>query len=78
MILAVSLGFALIPVAFPNFYHVLPTGVQTVVASGITMGSLSAILLNLVFNVWGGKNNLVSRVVPTREGTRKVDHRPGQ
>src|SRR6478752_865202 len=65
VILAVSLGFALIPVGFPNFYHVLPTGVQTVVASGITMGSLSAILLNLVFNVWGGKNNLVSRVVPT-------------
>ena len=29
------------------------------------MGSLSAILLNLVFNVWGGKNNLVSRVAPT-------------
>ena len=65
VILAVSLGFALIPVGFPNFYHALPTGVQTVVASGITMGSLSAILLNLVFNVWGGKNNLVHRVVPT-------------
>src|SRR5690349_14691753 len=72
VILAVSLGFALIPVGFPNFYHVLPTGVQTVVANEITMGSLSAIVLNLVFNVWGGKNNLVSRVVPTPREREKL------
>jgi OHCU decarboxylase len=46
--------------------------VQTVVASGITMGSLSAILLNLVFNVWGGKNNLVHRVMPTPQEKEKL------
>jgi OHCU decarboxylase len=72
VILAISLGFALIPVAFPDFYDVFPTGVQTVVASGITMGSLSAIILNLVFNVWGGRNNLVHRVVPTPHEGEKL------
>jgi len=65
VILAVSLGLALIPVGFPTFYDKLSEGVRTIVASGITMGSLSAIVLNLVFNVWGGKRNLVHRVVPT-------------
>jgi OHCU decarboxylase len=65
IVLAISLGFALIPVAFPTFYRAFSDDVQTVIASGITMGSLSAILLNLVFNVWGGKHNLVHRVVPT-------------
>jgi uric acid transporter len=35
------------------------------VASGITMGSLSAIILNIVFNVLGGRRNLVHQVEPT-------------
>jgi len=65
IVLAISLGFALIPVAFPTFYRAFSADVQTVIASGITMGSLSAILLNLVFNHWGGRHNLVHRVVPT-------------
>jgi OHCU decarboxylase len=65
VILAVSLGLALIPVGFPTFYDKLGEGVRTIVASGITMGSLSAIILNLLFNVWGGRHNLVHRVLPT-------------
>jgi OHCU decarboxylase len=28
------------------------------------MGSITAILLNLIFNVWGGKSNLVTKVLP--------------
>jgi len=72
VILAVSLGLALIPVAFPTFYRDLPTGVQTIVASGITMGSLSATLLNIVFNVLGGHPNLVRRVVPTLHEGEKL------
>jgi OHCU decarboxylase len=71
VILAVSLGLALIPVGFPTFYDKLSEGVRTIVASGITMGSLSAIILNLLFNVWGGRGNLVHRVLPTpREAER--------
>jgi OHCU decarboxylase len=65
VILATSLGLALVPVAFPSFYRNLPDDWQVIVASGITMGSLSAILLNIVFNVLGGKRNLVHQVEPT-------------
>jgi uric acid transporter len=65
VILATSLGLALIPVAFPTFYQNLPDDWQVIVASGITMGSLSAIILNIVFNVLGGRRNLVHQVEPT-------------
>ena len=65
IVVAVSLGLALIPVAFPTFYHNFSTDLQTIVGSGITMGSFCAILLNLVLNILGGKRNLVDEVEPT-------------
>ena len=65
IVVAVSLGFALIPVGFPKFYSHFPHDVQTIVGSGITMGSFSAILLNLFLNILGGKRNFVEEVDPT-------------
>ena len=55
MIVAVSIGLALIPVAVPGFYDNFPEWVGTLFHSGITTGSLSAILLNLLFNGVGKK-----------------------
>lgn len=50
IIVAVSIGLSLIPLAVPEFYHDFPQWVNTLFHSGITTGSLSAILLNLFFN----------------------------
>jgi OHCU decarboxylase len=72
IIVAVSVGLALVPVAFPTFYQNFPDELQIIVGSGITMGSLSAILLNLVFNVLGGKMNLVDEVDPTPRHPEKI------
>jgi xanthine permease len=72
IIVAVSVGLALIPVAFPTFYQNFPDELQIIVGSGITMGSLTAILLNLVFNVLGGKMNLVDEVDPTPRHPEKL------
>lgn len=72
IIVAVSVGLALVPVAFPTFYQNFPPELQIIVGSGITMGSLSAILLNLAFNVLGGKSNLVDEVDPTPRHEEKV------
>ncbi|HEX2729810.1 MAG TPA: 2-oxo-4-hydroxy-4-carboxy-5-ureidoimidazoline decarboxylase [Rubrobacteraceae bacterium] len=72
IIVAVSVGLALIPVAFPTFYQNFPPELQIVVGSGITTGSLAAIILNLVFNVLGGKSNLVDEVDPTPRHTEKI------
>ena len=72
VIVAVSLGLALVPVGFPTFYRNVPADLQIIVGSGITMGSIAAIALNLVFNILGGKRNLVNEVDPTPRTTEKV------
>src|SRR5215213_4976569 len=72
IIVAVSLGFALIPVAFPTFYRNFDPDVQQIIASGITMGAVSAILLNLFLNIMAGKRNFVDEVEPTQQGPEKL------
>jgi uric acid transporter len=53
IIVAVSLALGLIPVAAPDFYSAFPPGVQIVLNSGITAGSIAAIVLNVAFNILG-------------------------
>jgi len=53
LIVAVSVGLAMIPLANPEFYNGFPNWVQTIFHSGITIGSLSAVVLNLFFNEVG-------------------------
>jgi uric acid transporter len=72
MIVAVSLGLALVPVAFPTFYKNFDNDLQVVFGSGITMGALSAIGLNLFMNILTGKRNLVEEVVPTQRHRDKL------
>ncbi|GAA0181676.1 nucleobase:cation symporter-2 family protein [Clostridium sediminicola] len=50
VIVAVSIGISMISTVVPEFYHDFPQWVNTFFSSGITTGSLSAILLNLFFN----------------------------
>ena len=44
-------------VATPTAFQHLPSWLQIVAGSGITMGSLAAIVLNLAFDVLSGKQN---------------------
>ena len=50
MVVAVSLGVGMITLAVPNFYHNFPAWAQVILHSGITAGSIAAILLNLLLN----------------------------
>ncbi|QXH50545.1 purine permease [Pseudomonas fakonensis] len=50
IIVATSIGFGMIPIAAPAFYHHFPAWVQTVFHSGISSAAIMAILLNLLFN----------------------------
>ncbi len=50
-IVAVTLALGLIPVGVPDFYAHFPSGVRTVLDSGISAGAVVAVLLNLLFNV---------------------------
>ena len=72
IIVAVSLGLAMTPVAFPNFYKNLPSEWQIIVGNSITMGSVAAIVLNIFFNVLTGKGGLVEEVTPTARLQEKM------
>ena len=56
MIVAVSLGVGLIPLAVPTFYHGFPKWAQLFLHSGITTGSIIAVVLNYCFNELGKKD----------------------
>lgn len=50
IIVATSIGFGMIPIAAPTFYHHFPSWFATIFHSGISSAAIMAILLNLLFN----------------------------
>ncbi|KQN42260.1 uracil permease [Pseudomonas sp. Leaf48] len=50
IIVATSIGFGMIPIAAPGFYHHFPTWFETIFHSGISSAAIMAIALNLLFN----------------------------
>jgi uric acid transporter len=53
MVIAISVGIGLIPLGVSGFYQKFPDWLQIILNSGITAGSLTAIVLNLVLNELG-------------------------
>lgn len=53
IIVAISVGIAMITLIIPNFYKAFPAWVNTIFQSGMTTGTLTAIILNIVFNELG-------------------------
>jgi uric acid transporter len=49
-VVAISVGFGLIPLAAPSFFHNLPHDLQPLLESGILLCALVAVLLNAFFN----------------------------
>ena len=47
MLVAISIGVSMIPLAAPNFYAHFPDWAQILLKSGITAGSIIAVLLTL-------------------------------
>jgi len=50
MVVAISIAVGLIPLAVPGFYHKFPSWAQVILHSGITAGSVVAIVLNAILN----------------------------
>jgi uric acid transporter len=53
-VVAISVGFGLIPLAAPGFFHNLPHDLQPLLESGILLCAVVAVLLNAFFNGRGG------------------------
>ncbi|GHE58107.1 permease [Streptomyces longispororuber] len=56
VLVAVSLGAGIIPLAAPTFYADFPAWAQTVLGSGISAGALVAVTLNLFFHHLGTRD----------------------
>ena len=54
-VVAISVGFGLIPLAAPNFFRNLPHDLQPLLESGILLCALVAVMLNAFFNGVGSK-----------------------
>ena len=57
-IVAVSVGFGLVPVVSPKFFSQLPPALSPLLHSGILLASVSAVILNLIFN--GAKSEVAA------------------
>ncbi|SDU97313.1 xanthine permease [Microlunatus sagamiharensis] len=53
VIVAFSIGMGLIPIAVPTFYDEFPSWFTVIFDSGITAAALTAVVLNVVFNILG-------------------------
>ncbi|MEV8442646.1 nucleobase:cation symporter-2 family protein [Actinosynnema sp. NPDC051121] len=62
LVVAVSIGTGMLPVVVPTFYHAFPTWVQIIGGSAITSATLTAFVLNLLFNHTPGRRK------PSAEG----------
>ncbi|MFJ8043375.1 nucleobase:cation symporter-2 family protein [Kitasatospora sp. NPDC096147] len=67
VIVAVSLAFGIFPIAFPSFYHAFPEQLATVLHSGISVGCLLAVVLNLLFNHLGRGREIPPAYVPEQQ-----------
>jgi uric acid transporter len=56
-IVAVSIGFGMIPLIAPNFKMWLPHSIHTLIDSGILLASLAAVALNAFFNGASGSSD---------------------
>ncbi len=73
IIVATSVGFGMIPIAAPAFYHHFPSWVATIFHSGISSAAIMAILLNLLFNHIKAGNPDEPSVFAAAGSTRQAD-----
>ena len=50
LIVAISIGFGVIPIVSPNFFHIMPAELKPIFGDAIILTSIAAVLLNAYFN----------------------------
>lgn len=76
LVIAISVGFGMIPIVAPKFFGVMPAAMNPIFGDGIILTSLCAILLNAFFNRKSENEGYLqvsltpdlSRRVPTEQG----------
>ncbi|MET0865390.1 MAG: nucleobase:cation symporter-2 family protein [Nakamurella sp.] len=78
VIVALSISMGIIPIAIPDFYHEFPTWFQTIFDSGISAAAVTAVLLNIMFNVLGRKDNVAPIFAEGPAPGVTPENQPGQ
>jgi hypothetical protein len=76
---ALAIAMGLVPIAVPGFYEEFPEWFQTIFDSGISAAAVTAVLLNILFNV-GGRDYAAEEAPIFAEGPAPgvtPDHQPG-
>lgn len=50
LVVAISIGFGLIPIVSPTFFHIFPAELKPIFGDGIILTSIAAVGLNAFFN----------------------------
>ncbi len=59
MLVAISIGMSMITLTIPNFFQHFPDIAKIVLQSGITLGSITAVVLNIIFNGIGKQEETI-------------------
>jgi xanthine permease len=78
VIVALSIGMGVIPIAVPDFYHEFPSWFQTIFDSGISAAAVTAVLLNILFNVLGRKDDVAPIFADGPAPGVTPEYQPGQ
>ena len=70
-IVAISIGFGMIPLIAPTFFKNFPADLKPLLDSGIILASISAVILNVFFNGLGSQQTAVQGV---SDAARAADH----
>lgn len=62
LIVAVSIGVGMIPLVAPRYLQWMPSSIHILIQSGIVLASISAVLLNLLFNGAGQSNQKAAAI----------------
>jgi xanthine permease len=78
VIVGLSIGMGVIPIAVPDFYDEFPSWFQTIFDSGISAAAVTAVLLNILFNVLGRKDNVAPIFADGPAPGVTPEYQPGQ
>jgi len=71
-VVAISVGFGLIPLAAPGFFHNLPREIQPLLESGILLCAIVAVVLNAFFNGLGSSASAKSDAAAVASSAQHV------
>jgi NCS2 family nucleobase:cation symporter-2 len=71
-VVAISIGFGMIPLVAPTFFKQMPTVLKPILDSGILLASVAAVALNAYFNVRGSATDAQASATAAARGAEHV------